>query len=370
MRTRNQTQSSGKSVTVIGAGGNIGSHLVPHLARMAGVSRVTLVDMDVYESKNLASQDVTRSDIGKPKAVVQARRLKAINPDLTCESIVADVRDVPWGKMRADVILACLDSKDARRVVNQIAWRLGVPWIDAGVQASGLLARVNVYVPGPSAPCIECAWGEADYATAARRHPCQVSPAKAVPTDAPSYLGALAASLQAAECQKLLTGQNNRALVGRQVLIDAAFHKHYVTTFRRNAGCQFDHITLGIKPLRCNPSTTTLREMFIGFNHDNRKGGEPVLSVEGKTFVFALACPGCGKEKSLFGLTGRLRAAESVCPRCKRVMLASGLNARARVSQSQLPNRLLDRTLAGIGFRSGDVLTVLRNGRESHFEIT
>ncbi|MCX6901644.1 MAG: ThiF family adenylyltransferase [Verrucomicrobia bacterium] len=369
MPTRHQNRKTGRSITVIGAGGNIGSHLVPHLARMANLTRVTLIDMDSYQSKNLSSQDVTQGSIGKPKALVQASRLKAINPALRCEGIVADVRDVPLGKIRADVILACLDSKDARRVVNQIAWRLGVPWIDAGVQADGLLVRVNVYVPGSAAPCLECSWSDADYATARRRHPCQAAPAKPAPTDAPSYLGALAASLQAVECHKLLTGQTAKALVGRQVLMDAAFHKHYVTSFQRNPGCRFDHVTHRIEPLRCKPFVMTLRKALDGFSRDTRKGGEAVLSVEGKTFVFALACPGCGREKPLFGLTGRLRATDSVCPNCRRVMLAAGLNARARVSQSQLSDRLLDRSLASIGFRAGDVLTVLRNGRERQFEI-
>ena len=39
----------GKSVTVIGAGGNVGSHLTPHLVRTPGVGRVTLVDRDRYD---------------------------------------------------------------------------------------------------------------------------------------------------------------------------------------------------------------------------------------------------------------------------------------------------------------------------------
>src|SRR6185295_15243005 len=39
------------TVVVVGAGGNIGSHAVPHLGRMAGVRRVVLIDRDVYEKK-------------------------------------------------------------------------------------------------------------------------------------------------------------------------------------------------------------------------------------------------------------------------------------------------------------------------------
>ena len=55
-----------KSVTLIGAGGNIGSHLVPHLGRMPGVERITLVDRDIYEERNLFSQDILPGDIARP----------------------------------------------------------------------------------------------------------------------------------------------------------------------------------------------------------------------------------------------------------------------------------------------------------------
>lgn len=35
-------------VVVAGAGGNTGSHLLPHLARMSWISRLTLVDPEFY----------------------------------------------------------------------------------------------------------------------------------------------------------------------------------------------------------------------------------------------------------------------------------------------------------------------------------
>ncbi|HEY7545044.1 MAG TPA: ThiF family adenylyltransferase, partial [Blastocatellia bacterium] len=59
-----------KTVILVGAGGNIGSHLAPHLARMPEVGRVTLIDKDFYESTNLRSQDITARDVGKSKAAV------------------------------------------------------------------------------------------------------------------------------------------------------------------------------------------------------------------------------------------------------------------------------------------------------------
>jgi adenylyltransferase/sulfurtransferase len=172
---------------------------------MSGIGRVTLIDRDTYEKKNLLSQDITPQDVGRSKAAVQARRLRRINPALRVDVIVDAVQNVPLGQLRADIILACLDSRTARQYVNQAAWRLGVLWIDSGVEGRGLLARVNVYVPGPDTPCLECAWDEQDYEALEQTYPCQGETGEPAPTNASSSLGALAASLQAIECQKLLS---------------------------------------------------------------------------------------------------------------------------------------------------------------------
>ena len=210
--------SSEVIVVIVGAGGNIGSHLVPHLARMRQVDRVTLIDRDVYEARNVYAQDITPRDVGKPKAVVQARRLRRIRPSLHVEAISDAVERIPMGTLRSDVILSCLDSRISRQQVSQFAWRLGIPLIDAGVEAGGLLARVNVYVPGRDTPCLECAWDDRDYDALEQTYPC-LGHAEVAATNAPSSLGSLAASLQAIECLKLLDGRADQAVVGKQVLL-------------------------------------------------------------------------------------------------------------------------------------------------------
>ena len=82
---------------------------------------------------------------------------------------MARVENVPPGRLRGDVMLACLDSKDARRHTNSLAWKLGMPLLDAGIEASALLARVNVYRPAENQPCQECAWDQRDYDRAERK---------------------------------------------------------------------------------------------------------------------------------------------------------------------------------------------------------
>src|SRR5271167_220280 len=157
-------QDSGIHLGLAGCGA-IGSSLIWSLSHMPGVTRITLIDPDTYQKSNLRSQHICPCDVGQPKVAVLARRLRTLNPELDVTAMVAPIEDVPLGLLRANLLLAGLDSKAARQTVNEIAWRLGVPWIDAGVLESGKLARVNAYFPGADdAPCLECSWDAHDYA--------------------------------------------------------------------------------------------------------------------------------------------------------------------------------------------------------------
>jgi hypothetical protein len=152
----------GATLVVLGCG-NIGSHFIPHTARMPGVGRVVLVDPDVYEEKNLSSQDIRPEDIGKPKVQVQAARLRAIQPDLDISIFQSRLEDVPLGYFEDAIAISCLDSRIARLRLNEITWRVGSPLVDTAVDAANLLCRVSVLVPGKDNPCLECSWDDADY---------------------------------------------------------------------------------------------------------------------------------------------------------------------------------------------------------------
>ena len=362
-------ESHKHSVVVVGCG-NIGSHLVPHLGRMRGTTRVTLIDLDLYEEKNLSSQDITPRDVGKPKAAVQACRLRRVNPALEVIAVPDAVENVPLARLRATVILACLDSRAARRHVNRIAWRLGVPWIDAGVQNEDLLARVNVYVPQPQQPCLECAWDERDYQTLEQTYPCDNGGPPSQPTNASSSIGALAASLQAVECQKLLSGQWEWAAVGRQVLINASGHKHYVTKFGHNPECRFDHQVWHIEPIDAPPEKLTLGQILaLG----RQASGTPdVLSVRvaGQTFAKRVTCHGCGRTQDVhLRITGRLRPGERRCAACDGEMRATGFDMIEWLHPAELPRVTLERSLRSFGIRLGDVVRLSTAEGERHFEI-
>ncbi len=247
---------------VVGAGA-IGSHLLGHLGRMAAVTAVTVIDRDRYEQSNLLGQNIYTPDVGKSKAQVHARRLRQINRDLRTRAFEQPFEDLPLTWLQSDVILAAVDSRRTRMAINLAAWRLSVPWINAGVDADGMLARVQVFTPGPGTPCLECAWSPRDYELVEQAYPCQAQGGVLPPTQAPSALAALAASLQAIECGKLLAGERDHVLAGRDVMVDARHSRHFVTCFRHNPECHMpDHEGWAVAPYDADPASTTLDELL------------------------------------------------------------------------------------------------------------
>lgn len=357
-----------KSAVVIGLG-NIGGYAAGLLARLPDLERLTLLDRDVYEEKNLASQDVGAGDVGRPKALVQAERLRRINPALHVAALVEDVEQVPLGLLRANVILAGLDSRRARQCVNQqAAWRLGIPWIDAGVRPDGLLARVNVYRPAADQPCLECAWDHRDYELIEQTYPCSGDDPPPAATNAPASLGALAAALQVLECQKLFAEQWERVAVGKQVLVDAGSHRHFVTSFRRNRACRFDHAIWQIDSLEQHVHQLSIGDALALAGRVDAVAGA-ALRVEGQVFVRQLVCPRCGEARTLpWRLSGRL-GAEQRCVRCQRRMLAPGTEAREWLGERDLPPAAMTDPLRSLGFRDGDVFTVRGENGDRHVEV-
>jgi len=368
MKRAASKQRAGKSVVLVGLG-NIGSQFVEHVACMEGVVRVTLVDKDDYEEANLQSQRITRRDLGRSKVAAQARRLREMNPSIVVTPIREDVANIPLGRLRGDVIIAGVDSLQARIRINEIAWRLGVPWIDGGVEPASHLVRLNAYQPSASSPCLECALDESDYQQLGSRHPCGPDSADVAPTNGSTSLGALAAALLAIECQKLLTGAKQFALISRQVVLDALHHRHFLTTFRHNPRCRFDHAVWEIKLWRRMSVNHTLAEAIAAARKLTRASDAVSLRIDGHPLVRALHCPGCGHCVNQPHLLGRLGRPEQGCPRCgKHVMLATGFKIVESLDKN-LPTEILRKPLRRFGFQPGDVVTVTCANHELHLVI-
>lgn len=343
--------TGGLHIVVVGAG-NIGSHLVPQLGRLAGVGRVTIIDRDRYEAANLSGQDILPADVGRPKAAVQARRLRRIHPQLAVVPICADVEQLPPGRLRGDAILAGVDNRRARQRIDETAWQLGVPWVDAAVDGAGLLARIGVYVPGGDGPCLECGWNENDYAALEQTYPCGGGRGRDAPaTAAPASLGALAASLQALECRALFDPVERAGVAGRQIFVDARHHQYYCTVLRRNPHCRRrDHAVRAPAEIDLDPRVTAVGELLA----DHAR-----LRVNDRRWVRQLVCGSCGATRAALRLLrGSLLDVGRACPRCGGRMQARGVDLTSGLAAASLSEAQKRRPLHALGIRRGDVLAL------------
>ncbi len=138
--------------------GALGNEVLSHLAA-AGVGHLVIVDFDRVELTNLHRMLLFRErDVGRSKARVAAREARRIDPGARVEAVDGDFRfALGLGFFRrADVVVGCLDSVEARAAATQLCALAGVPFIDAGT--SGLIGEVRHYLPGDG-PCYACTLG-------------------------------------------------------------------------------------------------------------------------------------------------------------------------------------------------------------------
>lgn len=350
------------SVVVAGAG-NIGSHVLPLVARMARVARIAIVDPDLYDDRNLMSQDITEGNVGRPKADVQAERLRGIRADLEVTAWSCAVQAVPVGHLRASAIIGCIDSRRVRQYVNEVARRLSTTYIDAGVRGDELLVRLSTFVPGPDTACMECGWDDADYAALEATYACTPA-APAPPTGAPAALGALAAALQALELEALIEGEAS-SHSSHEVLYAARGQKLYDTKTARNPACRLAHNAYEIQTL---PSGALEMSVAAALEMGTNVGEGRSLSVLGSAFATSLACPSCGEHSALgVELEAAIDAARRRCSACGGLMLSLGVVDR--LSADTLQRYVLDLPLGGLGLRAGDVFTVSGQTGSRHFQL-
>jgi molybdopterin/thiamine biosynthesis adenylyltransferase len=355
---------------VLVGGGNIGSSVLPHIARNPLVTRILIVDPDTVSRSNTNSQEFLSRDIGQYKAHVLARRARQIRPEpsFRAEAIVARIGDVPMGLLRkAAAILGCVDCRLSRGDINRVAWRTGNCFVDAGINADGALARVETHIPSADSPCIQCAWGARDRELLAHSYACDGRLKEPAPTGASSSLGGLAASLQALEVDKILRGSFEQSLAAKQLIVEGKFHHNYVNTLRRNPACTFDHTIWSIE--KAPASVRTVRDLV---NHGRELfGGElpAALRVERKSWVTRLACRDCGGQARAFRLQGRLGQKRGHCNKCGGEMQPIGFYLRPHIDVREASDQLLARPLRNLGLRCGDVLTLSNEQGDRHVEI-
>lgn len=161
------------NIIVIGCGGT-GGNLIPMLTRLTysfmntriGKKKIklTLVDGDIVEEKNLFRQPFTKHDVGKNKAQVFAERYGgAFGMELsyvpTYLNSNKDVRGLfrTFDNWYLNIIISCLDNDESRTYIyNAYKKHLGTGiWIDAGNEKTSGQVVMGIKKDGKTIlPCV------------------------------------------------------------------------------------------------------------------------------------------------------------------------------------------------------------------------
>ncbi|MCM3585100.1 ThiF family adenylyltransferase [Mesobacillus maritimus] len=143
-------------VVIVGMGA-LGTVIANHLVR-SGVGYVRMIDRDLVELSNLQRQSLyDEEDAAEnlPKVIAAERKLKKVNSTVKVEAVIADLHLGNAEELLSgfDVIVDGTDNFSTRYLINDVAFKLGIPWVHGGaVSSRGMYA---VFIPGKT-PCYRC----------------------------------------------------------------------------------------------------------------------------------------------------------------------------------------------------------------------
>lgn len=260
-----QRLANGK-VAVIGCGG-LGSAILPYLAG-AGVGTIGLVDLDLVAANNLHRQVLyTTHDIGRPKAEIAARRLRAINPDvevrvhpvmISSENALELLEDY-------DIVIDGSDNFPTRYLVNDACYLLNKTLVYGSIfRFEGQVSVFNAPLPnGEVSP---------NYRDLFPQPPAPESVPNCAEGGVIGVLPGIIGSMQANEAIKLLA-KIGEPLAGKLYILDAKDFSSRLIRFGKDPQ----------NPLSgSSPSQTTLvdYDAFCGLGTEIAPLAEDEVSVE------------------------------------------------------------------------------------------
>lgn len=141
-------------IAIIGCGA-LGTVVANNLVR-AGVGKISIIDRDFVELNNLQRQILfDEDDIGVPKAVAAAEKLKRVNSDVEIKAMVKDLNHMNAEKIVSgvDLVLDGTDNMQTRFLINDVCVKGKIPWIYTA--AVGTYGMTMTIVPGRT-PCFRC----------------------------------------------------------------------------------------------------------------------------------------------------------------------------------------------------------------------
>ena len=143
----------------VGAGSG-GMPVLDLLCREPRITRLTLIEPDVYKPHNVDRHLFPPRDIGQPKAVLAETWLKERRPDLEVRTLICDVRDpqyqvaIDTAAASADIGVCAADNEIAKYHWDALMRRHGKPWTLGEVLSGGIGGFVHWFKP--DGPCYGC----------------------------------------------------------------------------------------------------------------------------------------------------------------------------------------------------------------------
>lgn len=339
-------------VLVVGAGA-LGNEVVKNLT-LLGVGHIVVVDMDTVSTSNLSRCVFFQNgDEGAPKAVLVARRARDLNPEVDAEAVVAPVQAGGVGWVSTfDLVIGCLDNREARVWINQACRKFGKTWIDGAIE--GIRGVVKVFPA--SGACYECTLGEVDRAILEKRKACSLLSAEEidlgkVPTTAST--SSVIAGLQCQEAVRILNGLTSPLNNKGWFMIGESFDT-YIVNYEEDEGCAAheDYRNHSVVHPLIGETIRAIVTPFAGDVAMFEVQFEDVIVREGRCFD-------CGVVKVIHKIIGEVSRDEVTCPSCSAQL---GLNITSTLSSD---DPLLNQTPIDLGLAPFDVLSIRTKDRIS-----
>ncbi len=355
-----QSKIAASRILVIGAGA-IGNEVIKNLA-LLGAGTILIVDFDQVENSNLSRSVLFRqSDCGQNKADVAARMAREMNPQSTVISIVGRIPDDVGLALveHVDVVIGCVDNREARLWINRMSWRVGTAWIDGGIQEISGVAKVfapprhAAHVSGSG--CYECTMTENDYRLIQLRYSCPLLTREEilegrVPTT--PTIASIIAGLQVQEMLKLLHGLPSAA--GTGLVFNGAANRFYQTKYPFREDCLSHESALPCFDSGLSSKNATANELIrIAAGKLELENSEAEASLQlDRDFVVALVCDSCKISRPIENVASKVSASQANCEKCESPCRAEMIHSIDTSSP------LADRPLAELGFPPFDIVRI------------
>jgi adenylyltransferase/sulfurtransferase len=258
-----------------------------------------------------------------------------------------------------DVVIGCLDNREARLAVNRFCYWVNKPWVDGAIQE--LLGLVRVFKPGDGA-CYECTLTEQALRDLSMRYSCPLLARQNILLGKVPTTPTIASIIGAMQSQEALKVINDMPIQpGKVTHFNGMVNEMHTTAYAPRDDCQ-SHWTYGeITELPARAEHTTLADLLRIARAD--LGPDAMIELD-QELITSLECPNCNTVEQVLKPLSAVTFEDGHCPTC------GILRETTMTHIISGEENFLHRTLTSVGIPALHILRV-HNGVEYRFyELT